>query len=100
MIVYNVTVKIELSVHEVWLQWMRAEHIARVIATGCFDSYKLYRILEENQTDGITYAIQYFTTDTTRYFEYQEKYAQVLQKEARDIFPDKFTSFRTLLREV
>ena len=100
MIVYNVTVKVDLSVHELWLRWMKEEHIDRVIATGCFDRYIMYRIMEENQTDGMTYAVQYFTTDISRYFEYREKHAEALQKEARDYFPDKFTAFRTLLREV
>jgi len=100
MIVYNVTIKIDLSVHEAWLQWMKADHIPRVMETGCFTDHKVYRILEDNQSDGMTYAIQYMTDNISRYFDYQEKHAPGLQKEMREIWPDKYTAFRTLLREV
>jgi hypothetical protein len=100
MIVYNVTVKIDLSVHDLWLKWMQEEHIPRVMETNCFTQSKMYRLLEENTTDGITYVFQYFANTITDYFNYKEHYAARLQKESFDLFPGKFTAFRTLLREV
>ena len=30
MIIYNVTIKIDLDVHDEWLAWMKLEHIPRV----------------------------------------------------------------------
>jgi len=36
MIIYNVTVKVELSIAGAWLQWLKEEHIKDVIDTGCF----------------------------------------------------------------
>ena len=100
MIVYNVTVKIDLSVHEVWLRWMKEEHIPRVLETGCFTTYKMYRIMEDNQADGMSYAIQYFANELSNYFTYKELHAARLQKETADTFPNKYHAFRTLLREV
>jgi hypothetical protein len=100
MIVYNVTVNVELSVHEIWLRWMKEDHIPRVVGTGCFTGYKMYRIMEEDQSVGMTYAVQYFANTITDYFDYKEHHAPALQQEAKDMFPDKFTAFRTLLREV
>lgn len=100
MIIYNVTVKIDLGVHDLWLKWMKEEHLARVMETGCFTDAKMFRVLEEDTTDGITYAMQYFANNITDYFDYKEKHAMRLQKEGLDLFPGKFTAFRTLLREV
>lgn len=100
MIIYNVTVKIDLSVHDLWFKWMKEEHMARVMETGCFTDCKMYRVLEENTSDGITYAIQYFANTMTDYFDYREKHAARLQREGLDMFPGKFTAFRTLLKEV
>jgi len=100
MIIYNVTVKIDLSVHDLWLKWMKEEHIPRVIETGCFTDSKMYRILEEDTRDGISYAIQYFANTLGDYFEYKEHHAARLQKEGLDLFPGKFQAFRTLLKEV
>ena len=100
MIIYNVTVKIDLSVHDLWFKWMKEEHIPRVIETGCFVGCKMYRVLEENTTDGITYAFQYSAKNISDYFDYKEKHAALLQKESLDLFPGKFHAFRTLLKEV
>ena len=100
MIVYNVTVKIDLSVHELWVRWMKEDHIPKVLETGCFKDFKFYRIMEENQSDGMTYAIQYFTPELSNYFDYQQLHAERMQKDMRDTWPDKYTAFRTLLREI
>lgn len=100
MIIYNVTVKIDLQVHDLWLRWMKEDHIPRVMETGCFIDHHLYRVLEENTTDGITYAIMYKAKTMEDYFNYRHEHAARLQKEALDIFPGRFTAFRTILKEV
>ncbi|MFN8309268.1 MAG: DUF4286 family protein [Chitinophagales bacterium] len=100
MIVYNVTVKVDLSIDALWVRWMKEEHIPRVMETGCFTSYKMYSILEDNQADGRSYAIQYFAENMTSYFDYKEHHAARLQKESADTFPNKYHAFRTLLREI
>ncbi|MBS1618808.1 MAG: DUF4286 family protein [Bacteroidetes bacterium] len=100
MIVYNVTLKVDLEVHELFLRWLKEDHIPRVMETGCFTGYKVFRVMEEHQADGITYAVQYHTTDTARYFDYQNNHAPAFQKEMREVWPDKYAAFRTLLREV
>jgi hypothetical protein len=100
MIVYNVTIKIDLSVHDLWLKWMKEDHIPRVLETGCFTDAKMFRILEENTTDGISYAFQYFANSMSDYFDYKEKHAKRLQQESLDLFPGKFQAFRTLLKEI
>ena len=100
MIIYNVTVKIDLSVHDLWLKWMKEEHIPRVMETGCFTDCQMYRVLEENTTDGITYAFQYFAENISKYFDYKEHHAARLQQESLDMFPGKYTAFRTLLKKI
>ncbi len=100
MIIYNVTIRIDLSVHDLWLRWMKEEHIPRVMETGCFVESKVYRILQEDETEGISYAFQYFAESISDYFNYQNNFAAKLQKESLDLFPDKYTAIRTILKEV
>jgi hypothetical protein len=100
MIIYNVTIKIDLQVHDIWFKWMKEEHIPRVMETGCFTEYKMYRILEENTSDGISYCIQYFANEISSYFDYKATFAPVIQKETPDAFPGMTSAFRTLLKEV
>lgn len=98
--VYNVTVKIDLSVHDDWLAWMKSKHIPDVMNTGFFTSYKLMRILAMDETDGISYAIQYTCNSMEDYNAYQHTNASELQKEHTARYKDKFVAFRTLMRVV
>ena len=41
MFIYNVTVKVDWSIHDAWVQWMLNEHMPEMIKTGCFTDSKL-----------------------------------------------------------
>lgn len=98
MLLYNVTVKIDLEIHDEWIRWMREKHIPDVMHTGMFSSYRICRLLEQDESDGITYAVQYFCENLDRYWAYQEKYAPALQAEHAKTFVNRFVAFRTLLK--
>ncbi|PJF38360.1 MAG: DUF4286 domain-containing protein [Phototrophicales bacterium] len=100
MIVYNVTVKIDAQMHDEWLAWMKAVHIPAVLDTGFFFDHKMYRLMELNEADGITYAIQYFCDSFENYMQYQKEVAPALQQAHTDKYKDKFVAFRTLMRAV
>lgn len=100
MILFNITTKIDLDVHDVWLNWMKEDQLPRMLGTGCFTDYKMFRILEDNTTDGITYAVQFFANTMGDYFDYTNKHATAFQKEMKDAFPDKYVTFQTVLKEV
>ena len=99
MILYNVTVKISKSAHDEWLQWMQEVHIPDVINTGLFDDHKICRILHE-ETDGITYAFQYFCKDMATFEQYQRDHAPALQKDHSERYKDQYVAFRTLMEVV
>ena len=60
MIIYNVTVNIDETVHQEWLDWMNTKHIAQVMNTGLFTAAKMSKVLVEEQMGGLTYSIQPF----------------------------------------
>lgn len=99
MIIYNVTVKIENEAHDEWLNWMKHTHIPEVLATGKFVSYQMAKVLVDD-TDGVTYAIQYNCRDMNTLNEYHEHHASALQREHAERYKDKFVAFRTLLELV
>jgi Domain of unknown function (DUF4286) len=61
MIIYNVTINVDESIHLDWLKWMQNKHINEVLATGLFTQAKLVKVLVEEEMGGTTYAVQYFT---------------------------------------
>lgn len=100
MIIYSVTVKIDLDVHDTWLSWMKDEHIGEVLATGKFEHHRFHRVLAQDESDGITYNVQYYAPTMQDYFEYRDGFAPALQERSLLRFKDKFVAFRTLLKEV
>jgi hypothetical protein len=100
MVVYNVTVKVDWDVHEDWLAWMRDKHIPDVLETGQFTDYRIFKLMSLDETDGVTYAIQYFCDSMEQYLTYQRDHAPDLQKQHRELFKDKFVAFRTLMKSI
>lgn len=99
MIIYNVTINIEESVHDEWLRWMKEKHIPAVMATGYFLENRFCRVLVEEES-GKTYSVQYTCASMADLEEYRLKEAPRLQKEHTERFRDKFVAFRTLLESV
>jgi hypothetical protein len=100
MIVYNVTIKILPSIETEWLHWQKQEHIPEVMASGCFTEYKFYHLLEHEETDGITYIIQYFASSIENYTRYINEIAPRLRQKILDRWKDQFIAFRTLMEVV
>ena len=96
-ILYNVTVNIDHSSHEEWVEWMKSTHIPDVMATGKFITYQLQRILETENETGVTYAIQYLAPNMQAYREYQENYSEALQSEHAKRYNGVYGAFRTLM---
>ena len=60
MIIYNITIKVQPSIKNDWLQWLQNEHIPGMIQTGCFTKATILHLLEIDDSEGPTYAVQYF----------------------------------------
>ncbi|MCW3462269.1 DUF4286 family protein [Chitinophaga nivalis] len=100
MIIYNVTVKVAADKHSEWLQWMREEHIPAMLQTGLFVNYRMSRLLEQDDTEGPTYSVQYFTDSFENYETFKTTHAQGLRQRGYDVFGDRFIAFTTVMQEV
>lgn len=99
MVVYNVTISLDINVAEDWLMWMRETHIPDVMATGHFRDSKICRVHGEEE-GGITYAVMYTAVSQETLDKYQEQHSPRLEAEHTERFSGKFASFRTLLSVV
>ncbi len=96
MIIYNVTVNIDESIHEEWLEWIK-HHIPQVLATGKFVDARLTKVLVEEEMGGLTYAVQYRAKSKQDLEDYYQHHADALKKEGLQKFADKMLAFRTEL---
>jgi hypothetical protein len=100
MFIYNVTIKIQGPIHTAWLQWLKEEHVPEVLATNCFTKATIVRLLEIDDSEGPTYAIQYTAESKAAYNLYIEKYGSQLRQKSFDKWGNQFIAFRSLMQVV
>ncbi len=97
MIIYNVTINIDDSVHDDWLDWMKTKHIPDMLATNKFTEAKMCKVLVEEEMGGTTYSIQYRTENRETLERYYQEDANKMRTEGNQLFANKFVAFRTEL---
>jgi hypothetical protein len=99
MILYNVTISIDVAVKDTWIAWMRTTHIPEVLETKCFSECRFSRVHGE-EDNGETYAVTYVCASMEVYDHYQQEFAFGLQSKTAALFSGKFAAFRTVLTVV
>lgn len=99
-LIYNVTIKVDHSIADEWIQWLQQEHIPEVLATGCFSGARTMRLLEVDETEGLTYAVQYEAASAEEYNLYISEFATALRNKSFQKWGDKFIAFRSVLQIV
>jgi hypothetical protein len=100
MFIYNLTVKVDNSISDEWLKWQIEEHIPEIMNLQLFNKHKVFRLLEQDDSEGQTFVIQYFTEVKENYDKYINQHAKELRENAIKKWGNKFIAFRTLLQAV
>jgi len=100
MIIYNVTIKVQASIHQQWLIWLKAEHIPAILNTGCFTHSTILQLLETDESEGPTYALQFHTESKAQYNRYLELFSTELRKKSYEKWGDKFIGFSSVMQVV
>jgi len=100
MYIYNVTINIDESIHDQWIEWMQLIHIPEVLATGKFTKALMSQVLVKEDMGGITYSIQYSCASKELLLSYYKEDAPRLREEVEKKFRNKFGAFRTEMKIV
>ena len=100
MFVYNISMKVQNVILDEWIAWQKEEHIPEIMATKLFRKYHFYRLLEQDDTEGTTFIIQYFTDSKENYDSYLLLYAPGLREKALKKWDDRFIGHRTFMEAV
>jgi hypothetical protein len=99
-LIYNVTVKVDQQIADRWLDWLISEHIPEMISTGCFQSYQVVRLLEVDDSEGPTYAIQYRSESKADYNRYLELHANTMRERSLSKWGELVFAFRSIMEVV
>jgi hypothetical protein len=100
MIIYNVTIKVENTIAGDWMAWLKKEHIPDMISTGCFTHATILRLLDTDDTEGPTFAVQYHAASEVLYKLYIEKFSEEMRKKGTGKWGKQFIAFRTVMEVV
>ena len=100
MFMYNVTIKVQASIKDEWLAWLKEEHIPDVLGIRCFSNATILHLLETDDSEGPTYAIQYIAENMDDYTCYTRDFAGIMRQRSFDRWGDKFIAFRTIMEFV
>lgn len=98
MILYNVTIKVNWTIHDEWLQWMNEIHMPEMLQTGCFNRYHLFRLLEVDEEEGPTYACQYYAESKADYNRYIERFSTSMRDKGLQRWGNQFIAFRSVMQ--
>lgn len=98
-IIYNVTVSLDPSVEQDWVNWMRTVHIPEVMATGCFLESRMSKMNDE-EAGACTYAMTYVAYSQDHLEDYQKNHAARLQVDHKSKYEGRFAAFRSTLNVI
>ena len=97
MIVYNITANVSWVVHNEWLRWMQEVHIPEILATGWFFEYRILKLLDVDDIDGPTYAIQFHTLTMDNYRSFVEKHEALFRQKVMGKWRDQVVAFSSVM---
>src|SRR6187551_3718358 len=100
MLLYNITVGVDLDIENEWVSWMKEVHMPAVMGTGLFVDSKMYKVLQDNDEGTVSYSVQYFAPSIDNVQQYLEVYGPKLIQEHRQRYLNKHVAFQTLLEEI
>jgi hypothetical protein len=96
MVLYNITISVDPRKSRDWLQFMREDHIPKILATGSFRDYKICRLMGEEE-GGMAFAVMYTAHSEAHLTDYMAVHAPRLQAEHQAVFGSSTAAFRTTL---
>ena len=100
MIIYNITIKVDAAIQNEWLVWVKDEHVPEILQTNCFTQATILQLLETDNTEGPTYAIQCRAESKALYNQYIENFAGLMRQKSFDKWGDRFIAFRSVLQVI
>ncbi len=97
MVIYNVTTHVEPSVLEDWLMWMRQNHLPELLATDIFKEIKIFKVVNEQDQGGVSYAIQHIFDSEEKLKHFVKELGPVARKKSEERYGNRILYFETEL---
>jgi hypothetical protein len=100
MIVYNSTVKVDAAIAADWLQWLQQEQAPQMLATGLFSKFQVLQLLQTEDSDGPTYAVQFYAASLGDFENYLAHHAEHFRQQTAERWGGDFIAFNTVMEVI
>src|SRR5829696_4729303 len=100
MIIYNITTLVSWPIHDEWKEWLMNEYIPELLSTKLFSDFQLVRLMEVNEDEGPTYALQLYLKNAADFNTYRDEYLELFLNKEKSACGDYTTSFASLMEGI
>ena len=100
MIIYNITTQVTWSIHHQWIEWMIENRLPALMATGIFSHHQLVRLLEVDDEEGPTYALQLYVKNDRSIEDYKANHLPAHAQNEKTLWGDHVLSFSSLMEVI
>ena len=100
MLLYNITIAIDVGEESRWVGWMKGEMIPFMMESKLISESRLYKVITHDDPQSASYCIQYLFESSENLSRYVSEYAPIFIQRLKSNFPDRHAVFQTLLEEV
>lgn len=100
MIIYNITCKVDRSVHSEWLVWIKKEYIPDILSAAFFYHGQLVKLLYVDETDGPTYALQLYAQTIENYQQFISGSGATLLRRQQERWGEAVVTFGTVMQRI
>ena len=100
MLIYNTTIKIDNNIVKEWLPWQKEIYIPQILDTKLFYGHWLCELLDQDDSEGKTFVVQYFANNYKDYDKYIQDHSTGFYNMAIEKWGNHFIEFCTLMQVV
>ncbi len=100
MIVFNTTFHIDRDILSDSLAFLKSDYIPKVLAGGRLTNPSMRRILQDNQEEGESLAIQFHVENVDVLQQWLEEEGITIQSELVERFQQRMIGFSTIMEEL
>lgn len=99
MILYNITIKADLSIAKELKFWIKEDHLPQIMNSDKVNKVQLLKLLNVDVSDGFTYCVQYHFDSMADYNLFKIDEDVAFRNEIMSRFNDKMVFFSSILSE-
>ncbi len=100
MVIYNITIKVDWSIHNDFKLWIEEEVLLESKNIESVQNSKFLKLLDVDTSDGMTYCLQHYFNDLQEYNQYKMADDLNFKQRLAAKYKDKLVLFASVLSEV